>query len=135
MANLIESDKLINKINLNVNSSSNSFSVLLCTSQEVCDLIKKSRNKKSKRSLDIETRFIMYANPVSSVYLSKLFNLCVKETYPDSLKIAEVIQFLKKDIVTKPLTIVRSHSCPNLTKFSKICYILNCILIRPNITY
>ena len=64
------------------------------------DLIKKLKNKKAKRTLDTETKFIKYANPVLSVYLSELFNLfslCVNEgTYPDPLKIAEVILIFKK---------------------------------------
>ena len=97
MADSIVSDKPNNNINYKVNTTSNSFFRSPCSSQEVFDLIKKSKNKKAKRTLDTETKFIKYANPVLSVYLSELFNLCVKEeTYPDPLKIAEVIPILKK---------------------------------------
>ena len=97
MADSIVSDKPNNNINGKVNTTSNSFFLLPCSSQEVFDLIKKLQNKKAKRTLDIETKFIKYANPVLPVYLSELFNLCVKEgTYPDPLKIAEVIPIFKK---------------------------------------
>ena len=100
MAGLILSDKPSNKLNCKVNTTSNSFFVSPCSSQEVFDLIKMSKNKKAKRTLDTETKFIMFANQVLSVYLSELFNLfnlCVKEgTYPDPLKIAEVILIFKK---------------------------------------
>ena len=76
MADSIESNKLSNTINLDVNSiSSNSIFFSPCTPQEVYDLIKKFKNKKAKRSLDTETIVIRYANSELSVYLSELFNL------------------------------------------------------------
>ena len=75
MAHSMVSDKPSNKISFKVNTASNSFFLLPCSPQEVFDLIKKLKNEKAKRILDIETKFIKYANPVLSVYLSKLRNL------------------------------------------------------------
>ena len=118
MAYSIKSDKLSNKINSNLNLTSNSFLVLPCTSQEVYDLIKKLKNKKAKTSLDTETRFIRYVNPVLSVYLSELFNFCVKErTYPDSLKISEEIPIFKKGDRNKT---TNYHPISLLSQFYKI---------------
>ena len=114
MANSIVSDKTSNKIKFKVNTTSNSFFQSPCSPQEVFDLIKKLKNKRAKRTLDTETKFIEYANPVLSVYFSELFNLCVKEeTYSDPLEIAEIIPYLKREIVA----------------FRKNCYILVCILM------
>ena len=97
MADSIVSDKPSNEINYKVNTTSNSFFLLPCSSQEVFDLIKKLKYKKAKRTLDTETKFVKYANPVLSVYLSELFNLRVKEgTYRDPLKIAAVIPIFRK---------------------------------------
>ena len=41
--------------------------------------------------------FIKYANSVISKFLSDMFNVCLSEnTYPDLLKIAEVVPIFKK---------------------------------------
>ena len=106
-----------NTINLNKNSASSSFFVSPCTSQEMYDLIKMLKNKKAKKSLDTETRFIKYANPVLQVYLNELFNLCVKETNPDSTKIAEVIPIFRNGDCNKA-TDYRPISL--LSQFNKI---------------
>ena len=58
MADSTESYKLSKKINPKVNSTSSSLFVSPCTPQELCDLIKKLKNKKAKRSLDAEISFI-----------------------------------------------------------------------------
>ena len=118
MADLIVSDKPSNKINYKVNKTSNSFFLLPCSSQKLFNLIKKLKNKKAKRTLDIETTFIKYANPVLSVYLIELFNLRVKEgTHPDPLKIAEVITIFRKGDRSKA-TNCRTISI--LSQFNKI---------------
>ena len=76
------------------------------------------KNKKTKRTLDTETKFIKCANPVLSVYLSELFYLYVKEgTYLDLLKIAEVIPIFKKGDPSKT-TSYRPISI--LSQFNKI---------------
>jgi len=47
---------------------------------------------------NLSTKFIKYANPVISHFLSDVFNQCLSERiYPDALKIAEVIPIFKKD--------------------------------------
>ena len=62
------------------------------TPYEVNKIIRALNDQKARRKLDSETKFIKYANPVISVYLSHLFNLCITTgIFPDSLKIAEVI--------------------------------------------
>ena len=62
------------------------------TPNEVNEIIRALNDQKARRQLDSETKFIKYANPVISVYLSQLFNLCISTgVFPDSLKIAEVI--------------------------------------------
>ena len=59
--------------------------------------IAKWKIKKATRTSDIETKFIKYANPVISKFVSDLFNFCLKEgVYPDSLKVTEVIPIFKK---------------------------------------
>ena len=60
------------------------------------NLIKKLKTNKAKRTSGIETRFVKYANPVISVFLSKLINSCISDgIYADSLKVAEVILIFK----------------------------------------
>ena len=68
MADSIESNKLSNTINPNVNSTCSSSFVSPCTPQEAYDLIEKLKNKKSKKKFRYESMFIRYANPVLSVY-------------------------------------------------------------------
>ena len=53
---------------------SNSIYLLPISPQEVYNLILNLNGKKAKRESDIKTRFIQFANPVISVYLSSLFN-------------------------------------------------------------
>ena len=50
MADSIVSDKPSNKLNYKVNTTSNSFFVSPCSSQEVFDLIKNLKNKKVKKT-------------------------------------------------------------------------------------
>ena len=73
------------------------------TPYEVNEIIRALNDQKAKRKLDSETKFMKYANPVISVYLSHLFNLCITTgVFPDSLKIAEVIPIFKKGNTDKP---------------------------------
>ena len=73
------------------------------TPSEVNEIIRALNDQKARRKLHPETKFIKYANPVISVYLSHLFNLCITTgVFPDSLKIAEVIPIFKKDNTDKP---------------------------------
>ena len=63
-------------------------------------------------------KFIKYANPVISKFVSDLFNFCLKEdVYPDSLKVPEVIPIFKKGEQDKT-TNYRSISL--LSQFNKI---------------
>ena len=74
----------------------NSFYLSPCTPQEVSNLIKKLKTNKAKRPSDIENRFVKYANPVISVFLSELITSCINDgIYPYSLKVAEVIPIFK----------------------------------------
>ena len=59
--------------------------------------IAKFKIKNVTRTSDIETKFIKYANPVISKFVSDLFNSCLKEgVYSDPFKVAEVIPIFKK---------------------------------------
>ena len=79
-----------------LNQTCNSFYLSPCTPQEVLNVIKKLKTNKAKRTSDIETRFVEYANPVILVFLSKLINPCISDgIYPDSLRVAEVIPIFK----------------------------------------
>ena len=75
----------------------NSIFLLPSCQQEVFNLIKELKNRKATRTSDIETKFIKLANPIISFFLSELFNLCLSTgTYPDLMKVAEVIPVFKK---------------------------------------
>ena len=79
------------------NKASNSIFLSPCSPQEVYHLINQLKEKKAKRASDIETKFIKYANPVLSYFVSDIFNHRLTEgVYPDSLKVAEVIPIFKK---------------------------------------
>ena len=107
------------------NKASNSIFLSPCSPQEVYHLINQLKEEKAKRASDIETKFIKYANPVLSYFVSDTFNRCLTEgVYPDSLKIAEVIPILRKETATKQQIIDQFHCCHNLTKFLKSCCIL-----------
>ena len=80
-------------------TSKNSNSLFLTPScpQEVFNVIKKLKTKKARRTNDVETAFVKYTNPVIFKFLSDMFNVCLSEsTYPDLLKIAEVVPIFKK---------------------------------------
>ena len=65
-------------------------------SQELSNLIKKLKTNKAKKTSNIETRFVKYANPIISVSLGKLINSCISdEISPDSLQVAKVIPIFK----------------------------------------
>ena len=87
----------------------------------------KLKINKAKRTSDIETRFVKYANSVISVFLSKLINSCISDgIYPDSLKVAEVIPIFKnggRDKTTNYRSILL------LSQFSKVFenILYNCI--------
>ena len=96
----------------------NSIFLLPSCQQEVFNLIKELKNRKATRTLDIETKFIKLANPIISFFLSELFNLCLSTgTYPDLMKVAEVIPIFKKGQKDK-LTNYRPISL--LSQFNKI---------------
>ena len=79
------------------NKNNNSLFLTPSCSQEVFNVIKKLKTKKARRTNDVETVFIKYANPVISKYLNDMFNVWLSEsTYPDLLKIAKVIPIFKK---------------------------------------
>ena len=79
------------------NKNSNSLFLTPSCPQEVFNVIKKLKTKKARRTNDVETVFIKYANPVISKFLSDMFNVCLCEgRYPDLLKIAEVVPIFKK---------------------------------------
>ena len=72
------------------NNESNSIFLSPCSLQEVYNEIAKLKIKKATRTSDIEIKFIKYANPVISKFVSYLFNFCLKESvYPDLLNVAE----------------------------------------------
>ena len=54
----------------------NSIFLLPCCQQEVFNIFKELKNRKARKTLDIETKFIKHANPIISFFLSELFNLC-----------------------------------------------------------
>ena len=61
-------------------------------------MINQLKEKKVKRASDIETKFIKWAKPVLSYFVSDIFNRRLSEgVYPDSLKVAEVIPSFKKE--------------------------------------
>ena len=62
------------------NKASNSIFLSPCSLQEVYNEIAKLGIKKATRTSDIETKFIKYANPVISKFVSDLFNFCQKES-------------------------------------------------------
>ena len=104
------------------NKASNLIFLSPCSLQEVYNEIAKLKIKKVARTFDtdIETKFIKYANPVISKFMSDLFNFCMKEgVYPDFLKVAEVIPISQKMSQTKPQITVQYHFSPNLTKSLK----------------
>ena len=78
-------------------SLSNSLFLDPATANEVETLIDQLSNQKTKRQLDIETKFIKLSKYVISTPLSEFFNLCVTQgTFPTYLKIAAVIPVFKK---------------------------------------
>ena len=75
------------------------------------------------QTCNTETRFVKYANLVISVFLSKLINSCISDgTYPDSLKVAEVIPtvFLKMVVAIEVPITVLYHFFLNWTKEIRI---------------
>ena len=107
MADLIapgSSNKLyLNSCVWSSNKASNSIFLFPCSPQDAYNEIAKLKIKKATRTSDIETKFIKYANPIISKFVSDLFNFCLKEgVNPDSLKVAEMIPIYKKVSKTKP---------------------------------
>ena len=96
------------------NKASNSIYLSQCSPQEVYNEIAKLKTKKATRTFDIETKFIKFANPAISKFVSDIFNFCLKKgVYPDSLKVEEVIPIFKKVSKTKPQITVQYHFSPN----------------------
>ena len=114
----------------------NSFYFSSYTPQEVSNLIKKLKTNKAKRTSDIETRFVNYASPVISVFLSKLINSCVSDgMYLNLLKVAEVISILKMVVAIElPITVLY-HFFLNSTKSSKKYCTIPSIRIRLDSSY
>ena len=80
----------------------NSIFPLPSCQQEVFNIIKELKNRKARRTLDIETKFIKLTNPIISFFLRELFNLCLSTgTYPDLMKVAEVIPIFRTGKKTK----------------------------------
>ena len=97
MADALSSGSACNFNFSTTNKNSNSLFLTPSCPQEVFNIIKKLKNKKSRRTNDVEMVFIKYANPVISKFLSYMFNVCLSEgTYPDLVKIAEVVSIFKK---------------------------------------
>ena len=85
---------------------SNSIFLEPSTPYDVNEITRAINDQKARRQLYPETKFIEYANPVISVHLSQLLNLCISTgVFPDSLKIAEVIPIFKKGNVDIPTNI------------------------------
>ena len=100
------------------NKNSNSLFLTPSCPQEVFNVIKKLKTKRARKTSDVETVFIKYANPVISKFLSDMFNVCLSEgTYPDLLKIAKVVPIFKKGERNK-MTNYRPISL--LSQFNKI---------------
>ena len=101
------------------NKNSNSLFLTPSCPQEVLNVIKKLKTKKARRTInDVETVFIKDANPIISKFLSDMFNVCLSEgTYPDLVKIAEVVPIFKKGERNK-MTNYRPISL--LSQFNKI---------------
>ena len=91
MANAISPDSAC-KLNFSAtNKNSNSLFLTPSCPQEVFNVIKKLKTKKARRTNDVETVFIEYANPVISKFLSDMLNICLSEgTYPDLLEITNL---------------------------------------------
>ena len=87
------------------NKASNSIFLSPCSPQEVYHVINQLKEKKAKRTSDIETKFFKYANPVS-YFVGDISNRCLTEgVYPDSRKVAEVISS-RNETATKQQIIV-----------------------------
>ena len=80
-------------------STANSFFIFPSSTDEVAQLIGNLNDKKTIRSNDVETKFIKYSKSIILPIISDLFNLCVnKDVFPNCLKIAKIIQYIKKVI-------------------------------------
>ena len=90
--------------NFNFSATNKNSNLLFLTPscpQEVFNVIDKLKSKKS-RTIDVHTVFIKYANSVIFKFLSDMFNVCLsKDTYPDLLRIAEVLPIFKKGVRNK----------------------------------
>ena len=64
----------------------NSIFLLPSFQLEVFNIIKELKNRKARRTLDIETKFIKHANPTISFFLSELFYF----VHIQIMKVAEV---------------------------------------------
>ena len=91
------------------------------------NIIKELKNRRAKRTLDIDTKFIKTANPIISFFLSELFTLCLSTaTYPDLIKVAEAITIFKRGEKEK-----MTNYRPTVYHFnlSSIKYLKNCYII------
>ena len=83
------------------NGKSNSL-FLSPTAEEVQTIIVSLSEKKAVRVSDTDTKYIKYSNSIIAEPLSDLLNECVTQgTFPDSLKIAEVVPIHKKGEANK----------------------------------
>ena len=74
-----------------------SFYFFPSTTNEVSEMIEQLNTRKAVRHNDVETKFIKCAKLRISPILCKLFNLCMRKgTFPNCLKIAEIIPVHKK---------------------------------------
>ena len=89
------------------------------TPLEVELLIDELKLNKSKRQLDVHTKFIKFSKNVISKHLSDLFNICVeKGKFPHYRKTAEVIPIFKKGLSTNPTNLSTYFSFISITYFS-----------------
>ena len=60
-------------------------------------LINQLKSHEATRDNNVESRFIKLVNPVIARFLNEIFNPCLTTgTYPDAMKMAEVIPLVEK---------------------------------------
>ena len=89
-----------------------------CTSAEVISIINQLKNNKAVRYNDVDTKYIKCSKNIIAPIICDLFNICIlTSTFPNCLKIAEVIPVFKKGDKCNP-TNYRPISL--LSQFDKI---------------
>ena len=75
----------------------NSFFFSPATAEEIYSLIGIIKTKKAVRENDITNKLLKLSNAVISPFLCNIFNSCIHQEFPNSLKIAEVVPVFKKE--------------------------------------